>query len=708
MADSGKTTPKSAPPPPVQTFGPMEDDGKLPTTPGLPYGWTGPTIDEKSGRTYYRNMKTGKTQDRPPPPPPPKTPKKDGAPPAIIKKPPRPTSISSVGTIDSSIDDLDTFDALPVPPIPPMMPIPEIKVEAVYECLADPGLGFRSEQKWEAKVEGKGIRKGQKIVGEVDGKWLYVKDNKYWLPITHDGKTLLRSDESAKHARKLVMNGIKRGKALGARAKLLGEIERGKLLKRVDTLRDVGLLVIEASILQEAISENVISTENATRLWKFLAQRCEKVKESKKVGRRASTVMEKMERVKKTFDQKKITELVLALKEAVKPKTMTYVKKKYHNCISGAEVMFFLETSKICESFQDKASLGKYLLNSGMLKSASAKKMNNVKGLPIRADQFYRYGDIVRLEGYLERSHKNMFNNKNYKKRYYRLIECGVTARTKKQEYRLASYLKKIDDNPHSVTDVTNARLDPIPRLALEFVVKTSRQLRLKAPTSDDKKAWVQLLKSILGASQVEQKEISTFGSRLSKVQKSSKNPLLPKVVHVCVEYLREHGMKTEGIFRKPGLHDRIEDMKKCFDHDVPIKFGKQDIHAAAGCLKQWLRELPEPLIPHNFYSMFLGAESASVSDIQKMVRQLPSQNQAILAYLCQFLNELSKNHEITRMNIPNLALVFSPNILRPKTENPMEALAHSQRKNDSLTAIIKDVYDIFKIPKPDSEIDFL
>lgn len=36
-----------------------------------------------------------------------------------------------------------------------------------------------------------------------------------------------------------------------------------------------------------------------------------------------------------------------------------------------------------------------------------------------------------------------------------------------------------------------------------------------------------------------------------------------------------------------------------------------------------------------------------------------------ILQQLCLFLSELAKNSEKNRMNIENLAIVFSPNILR-------------------------------------------
>ncbi|GAB5357466.1 hypothetical protein AAMO2058_000377100 [Amorphochlora amoebiformis] len=776
-------------------FEPKFDDGHLPTTSGLPYGWTGPELDEKSGRTYYRNHKSGRVQGRPPPlastesnlsppikkaslktepnpkPNPKSLPHSDDfkqtsrsrykSPPYTIKKtkrkappppPPRnrsPKSADSSGvkTLDPVGDEKDidlppapsapvteaegnlsskpktprnppstmsstaSLESVPLPSPPPvpvdLVTVPEFtSPKRVYTCLASPGLGFRKEHDWESKVKGDGIKEGDKIEGEERlPNWIFVDSKNMWLPLAHEGKHFLQPDPGIEESRANLLMDIKtKGRSnIGARAKLLTEITKGKMLKKVNVFRDVGSISVEASVMQDAVMSNIVSYDTAVQLWKFFISKCPK-DESKNT---AVSAAEKIGEIKRMFSSKELSELVLQLKKTVKPKTMTYVKKKYLNCISGAEIMFFFSTNEQTKDLKDITSLGTLILDIGMLRNASAKKVNNVKGLPIKADHYYRYGDIVLMEGYLDRNYKNMFK-KAYKKRYYKLVECGIGSRSKRQEYRLESYLKKGEKDFHSFIDITDARLDPIPRLALDFLIKSSRELRLKANSQNEKKLWVDLLKSILGASQVEQKNVSAFGSRLSKVLKSTQNSFVPKVVWECVEYIRKCGMTTEGVFRKPGLHERIVELKKAFDHDIPVTFQPNDVHPAAGCLKQWLRELPEPLVPFQYYTLFLDNASSSAEELRKIVRKLPQHNQELLGYLCEFLKELSENHEITRMHTQNIALVFAPNILRPEIDDPMEALQHAQKKINALGNVIDNVYEIFGLKKKDEVVDFL
>ncbi|KIH42756.1 RhoGAP domain protein, partial [Ancylostoma duodenale] len=71
------------------------------------------------------------------------------------------------------------------------------------------------------------------------------------------------------------------------------------------------------------------------------------------------------------------------------------------------------------------------------------------------------------------------------------------------------------------------------------------------------------------------------------------------------------------------------------------------DPHVPAGLLKLWLRQLPEPLIPHAFYQRALAA----------------SENPAEVARLIQ---DLSREEVVahTKMDVSNLAMVMAPNVL--------------------------------------------
>mmetsp|Transcript_16509 Transcript_16509/g.23094 ORF Transcript_16509/g.23094 Transcript_16509/m.23094 type:complete len:672 (+) Transcript_16509:218-2233(+) len=618
--------------------------------------------------------------------------------------------IESMAKLDANLDEAE----LPVPPPAPSEGLPEppiFRKPEVFVCVANPGLGYRRETKWDSKVDGKGVAKGEKVEGEEETKgWILIRNKNLYLPVEHNGQTLLQKDKSLSDSRTALLNDIKRakgGRNIGARAKLLSEISKGKALKKAQ-LRDVGNLGVDSKVMQEAIVKSIISYDQAIQLWKFLQSACPKVR--KPSHEKRSSVMEYMQIARKRYSQKDLATLVRKMKEKLKPKTKTYVKKKYYNCISGAEIIFYLGESKMCSCIGESEAIGTILLNDGLLRPASAKKINNVKGLPVRADHFYRYGDISLHAGFLERRQKNVFNASSYKKRYYRLVECAYGSKSKRQEYRLDSYIKSIDKDVHSSLDVTDAIIDPSPKLALEFSLKSSKELRLKAATQEAKKSWVDVLKKVLGSDQtISDLKKRTFGTRLSQVMKSQRNPMIPKIVWDCVEHIKKYGMTTEGVFRKAGLKDRVNEIKKCFDAAIEVDFRERgDIHNAAACLKQWLRELPEPLVPFDKYKAFLDASSPP--EYHSLVEQIPKQNQELLAYLCSFLERLSLNHEVTRMHTKNLALVFAPNILRPEVEGAMEAFQNSDKKIETFSKIIENVYDIFGLKKPQDleRIDYL
>jgi hypothetical protein len=56
--------------------------------------------------------------------------------------------------------------------------------------------------------------------------------------------------------------------------------------------------------------------------------------------------------------------------------------------------------------------------------------------------------------------------------------------------------------------------------------------------------------------------------------------------------------VEAEGIFRQSGGHAVMQKIKESYDAGYPIQLSKYDVHEVTGILKQFFRELPEPLIP--------------------------------------------------------------------------------------------------------------
>ncbi|KAM3177016.1 hypothetical protein ACTXT7_005362 [Hymenolepis weldensis] len=100
----------------------------------------------------------------------------------------------------------------------------------------------------------------------------------------------------------------------------------------------------------------------------------------------------------------------------------------------------------------------------------------------------------------------------------------------------------------------------------------------------------------------------------------------------------------------KCGSRHVIEELCDAYDMARPdpiLRVGEHDAHAAAGVLKQYLRELPEPVIPYRQYDRlkatgYLIEDGQDLKPIIDQLECLPAPNYSLLQFLCQFLSEVS------------------------------------------------------------------
>ncbi|PRP78605.1 hypothetical protein PROFUN_13554 [Planoprotostelium fungivorum] len=213
----------------------------------------------------------------------------------------------------------------------------------------------------------------------------------------------------------------------------------------------------------------------------------------------------------------------------------------------------------------------------------------------------------------------------------------------------------------------------------------------------------------------------------LSRYTGEAINPI-PVVMRKTTSWLDNYGLDVEGIFRMSGVQSQLEDYKRMFDKGKVFEFGKPafardardtlpetDAHTVAGLFKLYLRELPEPLITYELYDDFI--QMASEADHQKkvqraieLVHQLPEVNRVVLRFISNFLSRVAKFSEINKMTPSNLAIVFSPNMLRCalllhldstshrlKGHDPMKVMRDSSAANDVVVLFITEDTRIFR-----------
>nr|XP_021394964.1 rho GTPase-activating protein 11A isoform X2 [Lonchura striata domestica] len=151
--------------------------------------------------------------------------------------------------------------------------------------------------------------------------------------------------------------------------------------------------------------------------------------------------------------------------------------------------------------------------------------------------------------------------------------------------------------------------------------------------------------------------------------------------------YLEEH-IHTEGLFRKSGSLVRLKALKSKLDQ------GENCLSAAlpcdvAGLLKQFFRELPEPILPPHLQEGLLKAQQ--LGNEKKTATMLLSclmadRTIAALRYFFNFLRTVSLRSNENRMDSSNLAVIFAPNLLH---SNENEKMSTSTEKKIRLQAAV-------------------
>ncbi|XP_032814156.2 rho GTPase-activating protein 8-like isoform X2 [Petromyzon marinus] len=158
------------------------------------------------------------------------------------------------------------------------------------------------------------------------------------------------------------------------------------------------------------------------------------------------------------------------------------------------------------------------------------------------------------------------------------------------------------------------------------------------------------------------------FGVGLKRLAENS-GQLIPLVVRDTVAYLKEHGLQTEGIFRRSASTQALRETQERYNRGQPVDFqALGDVHLAAVILKTFLRELPEPLLTFSLFPYIVSVQGlekdARGAAVVEMVKKLPEENRAVLHHLLDFLKLVEQHSGVNKMSGENLAIVFGPNLV--------------------------------------------
>ncbi|KAI1898890.1 hypothetical protein AGOR_G00077060 [Albula goreensis] len=246
---------------------------------------------------------------------------------------------------------------------------------------------------------------------------------------------------------------------------------------------------------------------------------------------------------------------------------------------------------------------------------------------------------------------------------------------------------------------------------------KTSRAHRRGGLSVDSISDLVESQSRLLEALQLSHPNELDIKKAAGRTQtKLSLNPIysqVPCVVERCCSHIEAYGLQTVGIFRVGSSKKRVRQLREEFDQGADVLLDEeQSVHDVAALLKEFLRDMPDPLLPRELYSAFLHASSLrgeeQLTYLQHLLYLLPPATATLcsgcwpcctlcratprteLAPTTRRLN--SSRHFVAdpgnKMTAANLAVIFGPNLLQGERSSEKELSLQAMGIEDSAAVI--------------------
>lgn len=153
----------------------------------------------------------------------------------------------------------------------------------------------------------------------------------------------------------------------------------------------------------------------------------------------------------------------------------------------------------------------------------------------------------------------------------------------------------------------------------------------------------------------------------------------VPYVVKKCIEQIDADGLQVKGIFRVSAAKSRVESLfQKLKSEDDMIDLSSESPHTIAGLIRQYLRELDEPLIAFQTCDELVNLVKNSnqtansmelIEQMKSLLNSIPGENFWTLSCLMHHLKRVSQFSEVNLMSASNLSVVFGPTLMRSSND---------------------------------------
>ncbi|KAL2096598.1 hypothetical protein ACEWY4_008746 [Coilia grayii] len=217
-------------------------------------------------------------------------------------------------------------------------------------------------------------------------------------------------------------------------------------------------------------------------------------------------------------------------------------------------------------------------------------------------------------------------------------------------------------------------------------------------------------------------KDKNVFGVPLIVHVQRTGQPL-PLSLQQALRYLRSQCLDQVGLFRKSGVKSRIQALRQMNENSPDdVSYEDQSAYDVADMVKQFFRDLPEPLLTSKLGETFLHIYQYVPKDqrlqaVQAAIMLMSDENREVLQTLLCFLSDVTSSVEENQMTPKNIAVCLAPSLfhlnilkkehLSPRAMQKKYATGRPDQKdlNENLAAtqglahMIMECNRLFEIP---------
>ncbi|XP_033936658.1 rho GTPase-activating protein SYDE2 isoform X3 [Pseudochaenichthys georgianus] len=178
-------------------------------------------------------------------------------------------------------------------------------------------------------------------------------------------------------------------------------------------------------------------------------------------------------------------------------------------------------------------------------------------------------------------------------------------------------------------------------------------------------------------------------------VERENTGLMVPLLISMCINEIEKRGCQVVGLYRLCGSAAVKKELREAFERDsYAVELCENtypDVNVITGVLKDYLRELPYPLITKHLYEAVMEAmamrplrigpsgcenDAGDTEHTVSLLENLPDVERVTLQKLLDHLKLVASCQEVNKMTCQNLAVCFGPVLLSQR----QEASCHTNR----------------------------